>query len=154
TCEPLADSLQFWMERLELTVITRYAPYNQIFQQLLDPASLIASNSSGLNVLLVRVEDWLRSLPQPAASARPEVHEHLAQTVTELIEGIRSASSRTGSPYLVCFCPVSLAGKSDPALEHLLSAAENRLIIALSALPGIHVLSSSELLRAYPVEEY
>ncbi|MEZ4662209.1 MAG: FkbM family methyltransferase, partial [Caldilineaceae bacterium] len=36
-----------------------FAPYNQIFQQLLDPASPLANNKNGLNVLLVCLEDWL-----------------------------------------------------------------------------------------------
>ena len=154
TCEPLADSLQFWMEKLELRVVSRFAPYNQIFQQLLDPASLFASNRNGLNVLLVRIEDWLRSLPPPAASTRPEVQEHLAQTVSEFVEGIRSASTRIGSAFLVCFCPQSVTAKSEAALGHLLDAAENRLIIALSAIPGVHLVPASELLRVYPLTEY
>jgi len=68
TCEPVGDSLGFWMEKLELPAVSRFADYNQVFQQLLDPSSLISANTQGMNVVLLRVEDWLRDLP-PATIA-------------------------------------------------------------------------------------
>ena len=48
------------MRRLGLDLPVRFAPYNQVFQQLLDPPSLLAQNRGGINVVLVRFEDWVR----------------------------------------------------------------------------------------------
>lgn len=61
TTEPIEDSLAFWMRELDIPFKIEFAPYNQVFQQLLDPSSLLSKNQHGVNVLLVRFEDWLRS---------------------------------------------------------------------------------------------
>ena len=60
TVEPLHDALAFWMEELGLDATIEFAPYNQVFQELLDPGSLLSRNRGGMNLTLVRVEDWLR----------------------------------------------------------------------------------------------
>lgn len=60
TPEPIEDSLAFWSRELALSADVAFAPYNQIFQQLLDPNSLLLQNKRGVNVLLVRPQDWTR----------------------------------------------------------------------------------------------
>ncbi|MCP2727559.1 amino acid adenylation domain-containing protein [Symplocastrum sp. BBK-W-15] len=60
TSEPIEDSLSFWLQKLNITSKIKLAPYNQIFQELLNPASLFARNQEGANVVLVRFEDWER----------------------------------------------------------------------------------------------
>ena len=60
TSEPVEESLHFWGRELESPLHAAFAPYNQVFQQLLDPSSLLADKANGLNVLLVCFEDWLR----------------------------------------------------------------------------------------------
>jgi hypothetical protein len=58
TADPLVEVLEFWSRELGQPLDVRMAPYNQVFQELLDPKSLSAGNVRGLNVVLVRVEDW------------------------------------------------------------------------------------------------
>ena len=78
TAEPLEDSLRFWGGQFGRNVTVEFAPYNQVFQQLLDPASAFRRNRDGINLILLGLEDWLRedrrSLPpaDPACfGARP-----------------------------------------------------------------------------------
>jgi FkbH-like protein/FkbM family methyltransferase len=59
TAEPVGEILGYWLSRLELPGEIAFAPYNQPFQQLLDPSSLFSRNRDGINVLLIRFEDWL-----------------------------------------------------------------------------------------------
>src|SRR5207302_10137845 len=47
TAEPLEAPLNFWMKELDISFALRLAPYDQVFQQLLDPASLLATNPDG-----------------------------------------------------------------------------------------------------------
>src|SRR5690348_4236173 len=63
TADPIVDTIAFWMAELGFAASIEIAPYNQVFQQLLDPSSLLALNGRGANVVLVRPEDWLRALP-------------------------------------------------------------------------------------------
>ena len=39
---PVGPALAFWMRELGLECEVRLAPYHQVFQQLLDPGSLLA----------------------------------------------------------------------------------------------------------------
>ncbi len=68
TAEPLAPVLTSWLETLGLDAEVTFAPYNQVFQQLLDGQTLLARNQ-GLNVLLVRFEDWMRGNHRVAHSS-------------------------------------------------------------------------------------
>src|SRR5437879_760587 len=58
TAEPLRRSLSFWLNELEIKAEVQFAPYNQIFQELTNPLGLLGTNRNGVNVLLIRPEDW------------------------------------------------------------------------------------------------
>jgi amino acid adenylation domain-containing protein/FkbH-like protein/non-ribosomal peptide synthase protein (TIGR01720 family)/FkbM family methyltransferase len=58
TSEPIEDFLSYWLEEIGANYSIEFAPYNQVFQELLNPASLLANNQNGVNVVLVRFEDW------------------------------------------------------------------------------------------------
>jgi FkbH-like protein len=57
TAEPLAPVFDFWSRKLETPFEVCFAPYNQVLQTLLDPASVFGRNPRGLNVVLVRWAD-------------------------------------------------------------------------------------------------
>ncbi len=59
TAEPLEDSLKFWGGRFGISTHVRFAPYNQIFQHLLDSGSAFRGNRDGVNVILLGLEDWI-----------------------------------------------------------------------------------------------
>ena len=61
TAEPLEDSLKFWASHFGRDARVEFAPYNQVFQQLLDPASAFQRNRDGINLLVLGIEDWLHA---------------------------------------------------------------------------------------------
>lgn len=58
TSEPIEDSLSYWLKKIGFLGSIGFAPYNQVFQEILNPASILAQNQNGVNVILVRFEDW------------------------------------------------------------------------------------------------
>ena len=69
TAEPLGDTLRFWMDKLELRQAElKFSGYNQVFQELMAPDSLMAANEAGVNFLLIRLEDWAREQPSSRTS--------------------------------------------------------------------------------------
>ncbi len=58
TAEPLEESLRFWSEHFSHPTRVEFAPYNQVFQQLLDPASAFHRNRGGVNTIVLALEDW------------------------------------------------------------------------------------------------
>src|ERR1022692_949386 len=73
TAEPIENALAFWMATLCVDAEIEFAPYHQIYQQLLDPGSLLGTNREGINMILLRFEDWQRTEAhdgEPAPSRR------------------------------------------------------------------------------------
>ena len=58
TAEPVEDSLRFWGDYLGLPIQVGFAPYNQVFQQLLSPESQLRRNKDGFNAILLNLRDW------------------------------------------------------------------------------------------------
>ncbi|MGH8745061.1 MAG: FkbM family methyltransferase, partial [Burkholderiales bacterium] len=58
TADPVEDSLRFWGEHFGAPLRVGFAPYDQVFQQLLDPGSALRANRDGVNVVLLALEEW------------------------------------------------------------------------------------------------
>lgn len=57
TAEPLEPVIRFWSGPLHSDFRVEFAPFGQVLQTLLDPASVFGTNTHGLNVLLIRGKD-------------------------------------------------------------------------------------------------
>ncbi|MBV8845201.1 MAG: hypothetical protein JO307_20535, partial [Bryobacterales bacterium] len=136
TAGPIEEPLAFWMEKLQIPSRIAFAPYNQVFQQLLDPASLLASNK-GVNVILARLEDWRN----PAG-----VGEH---RINELVSALKLAASRGGAPYVVAVFP-----PLNSATAQAESYAQMEAVLAseLGETAGVHLITSADVLGLYPVD--
>src|ERR1035437_4813323 len=95
TAEAIQPGLEFWARELGLDYEIRFAGYNQLFQQLLDPAGLFARNRGGFNVALLRVEGWLRG-------GGPAGFEERAR---RLAEAICTAAASFSAPLILAVCP-------------------------------------------------
>ena len=125
TAEAIQPGLVFWMRELGLPAEIRFAAYNQVFQELLDPAGLLARNTSGVNVVLVRFDDW------PAGQA------------AEFVEAVRSAAVRMAVPLIVVLCPSAL--QSDDVLDDIRRG--------VAGLPSVYLLTAAEIAELYPVAQ-
>ncbi len=148
TVEPLADALNYWIKTLEAPFVIDFAPYNQVFQQLLDPASLISQNESGINVVLIRFEDWLRDLQ----SADPA--ELFSRNLADLENALLNMAGRTKTACLIVLCPPSPVDLAVTGRTEMYLAMEQHLSAAVVGNGLIHLVPSAELMNTYPVEEY
>jgi amino acid adenylation domain-containing protein/FkbH-like protein len=151
TAEPIEAALAFWMKELGVNAEVNFAPYNQVFQQLLDPSSIFSSNSDGFNIVLLRLSDWHR-FEQNASDA--EAKQTIERNLRELIEALQSAAQRATSPILVCLCPAETRFASQPQWADFLERMEQTLADELSPTAGVHVITSRQVLERYPVENY
>jgi len=58
TCEPVQEALEFWGDTIGYQPDIEFAPYNQVFQQLLEHKSIFDRPDRDLNVILLNLEDW------------------------------------------------------------------------------------------------
>ncbi|MDQ2869982.1 MAG: HAD-IIIC family phosphatase [Acidobacteriota bacterium] len=170
TADPVETALRFWMQELQVPATILFAPYGQVFHQLLDPSSLFSTNQRGINVLVVRLDDLTsvdpgsdpnpredeRSAkdPQTAALANRAEVGHPDQAGVDLgsfVSSVKSAMERAAIPHLICFCPASRSTESGDVGFH--RRWEDRLAAALREIPGVEVVTSAELMFAYPISE-
>ena len=121
------------MRELGLPAEFRFAAYHQVFQELLDPAGLLAGNTSGVNVVLVRFDDW------PAGQA------------AGFVDAVRAAVGRVSVPLIVVLCPGAIQldeevrrGVAGLPSVYLLTAAE---IAALYPVAEVHDPHADDLGR-------
>lgn len=152
TAEPITECLDFWMQELNNPARIEFAPYNQIFQQLLDPTSLLSQNSSGINVVLLRLEDWLRFNSQ--ATVNQDYLALIEQNVQDLIAGVKAAVERSTVPYIICLCPASPSTPDPAHWETFFQRMETLIETELNAIPGLHLIHYNQVLQTYPVAEY
>ncbi|MCP5111218.1 MAG: HAD-IIIC family phosphatase, partial [bacterium] len=141
--EPVEEVLHFWWRELDFDYQVRFAPYNQVFQQLLDPAGIVGGNRAGVNVLLVRLEDWARGRSRL---------DKLEANVGDFVSMLERAASKSPVPYLVCLCPASDEFRADAGRAELERRLERQIVTKFDGLGAVHVVPSSEILDLYPVD--
>src|SRR5271166_3494291 len=129
TAEPVLGTLAFWMRELGLNAAIEFAPYNQVFQELLNPGSLLSQNHGGMNVILLRPEDWLRF--NPGAKNLDKARVLLERNSRDFIDALHAAIARAGIPHIVALCPASPPVLSDPSRRSLLESTQERLVAGL-----------------------
>jgi amino acid adenylation domain-containing protein/FkbH-like protein len=147
--EPVEEYMEYWGTEFEMNLKVSFAPYNQVFQQLLDDGGILRRNG-GINVLLLRVEDWLRDLKDLSPAAQSA---HLSQTYAELTHLLEHVGPLSSTPYLVGVAPAS----NDPRFGTEVNALIDELSAALrgfvAGLQGFNVLDMERMARLYAVEE-
>jgi FkbH-like protein len=148
TAEPVREPLAFWIKELGWNYEIRFAPYNQVFQQLLDATGVLRANRHGVNVALVRLEDWARV----NESGEPDL-EGLEHSVGQFISTLESAAACFHSPVLVFICPASPMFLADPDRAAFQQRMEQRVGEAVARLKSVHLAGSTEAGDLYPVAE-
>ncbi len=146
TAEPLAEILAFWMKELGFSYEVRFAPYNQLFQQILDPASLLGSNRSGINIILLRFEDWSRFAPERSL-------QDLEDDARQFIELLANAARSSPVPVIAAICPASPAFRSDPGKAAFERRMEQLATGLLRGAGSVYLVTPAEIEESYPVPE-
>ena len=139
TADPITDSIQFWLDKLQLTGRVVMTPPFQVLQSLIDPTSILRANAAGLNVILVRWADLTRR-DQFAASAPAE----------DLTAALHSCADENRVPHLVILC--SSACESDSSShEPIHEKWDHQLIHDFDTHPNVFVTTAGEIQSLYPV---
>lgn len=139
SAEPLADSVHFWLERMEMRARVRFAPQFQLVQTMLDPTGVLRSNAAGLNVVLLRWEDLHRS-------GEPTHDDPFSDVAT----AIRACVTTARVPHLIISCPASLEATAD-GRARLHSEWDRSLAGELESNSNIWIMTTEELRDLYPV---
>jgi FkbH-like protein len=157
TPDLVKPAIEHWLGELGIAHLVTIAPYNQLFQELLDPASLFGRTRGGINVALIRLGDWARREGEGHAreGREGESAEQLERNVGELLALVSAHARREGAaPLLVVLCPEPPATRADSARAAIFVEAERRILAALAGLDRVLGIGSEALLAAYPAAIY
>lgn len=138
TAEPLLPGLTLVLEEAGFALAPQCAPYNQIFQELLAPSSLLALNAAGANLLLLRIEDFVREVYEPQS-----LPEKIERTSRELCEALAQFAHRSRSPTVLAVLPSSGAADSDIGSQ--LRAATEQVREQARRLAGVYLLTDADI---------
>ena len=127
------------LEQAGLPLDVQFAPYHQVFQELLADAGLLIKATQGINLILIRLEDFIRDEKhQETASATIE------RIARELGDALTSFASRAKIPTIVSILsPTPRAGH----LETKILSVGDKLIERVRSRPGLILLSNAEITR-------
>lgn len=147
TSEPIGESLQFWLEFLGFgSARIEFSGYNQVFQELLTPTGRLRSSTWGVNVLLVRLEDWARSQEH---ARRVEI----VKTVTrEFIQALSEFALIAHRPTIVMLCPISAGANADKEFGPMLHGLQQECAAAIGRIRGVTLVTPTDLDALYPVD--
>jgi iturin family lipopeptide synthetase A len=150
TAEPIKDYIRWWGRQFQLNVDVVFAPYNQVFQQLLQETGEISTNP-GINVLLIRFEDWLRDVNE--SSPDEDKCKQLENNYRQLRDIF--INKKKQQPYLVGVFPVSTHLDFSPLVAGCLSDLNSRWKNLLNE-PGtknVYAMDFTDLAQCYHVPE-
>lgn len=150
TIEPLRRPLTFWLERLQIPAEVDFAPYAQVLQALLDERSLLSRNAGGINVLAIRIEDWIRDRSATETVARNI--EHLNRTISEFSEALLQSVAKTKCTTLVFLAPSS--SSIDASYRRICEDAHCQLLERFRLLERVHCWTHEDLMALYAVADY
>lgn len=142
TAEPLAPHIRWWGRAFGLPIEPRFAGYNQVFQELLDPRSLLSTHA-GPALLLVRFEDWIRDLTGSGIDA---CRAHLDSYFDRLLGALNGRINP--APLWIGLLPRASAIPEMPEALPLIAGLHDRLRAWIAAHPTLKPLPLDETLAA------
>ncbi len=101
TANPMVDYIGWWCNKFGFSTKINIVVNNQIFQNLLDKESVLNKNKYGINIILVRFEDFIRDSNQTE-----EIKiNNLEQIFNELKEALENYKAQT--PLISVIFPIS-----------------------------------------------
>ncbi len=150
TADPIIRPLQLFLDLINVESEIRLTPYAQVFQQLLDPCSLFCSNEQGVNILLIRLEDWLPS--------ESEKHNLLIDSLNERIDNFLSTfknmTNKVKVPLIIVLCRPSSVIYENTLLKKIFIRLEKEFQEIVTHYTGIYFISTKAIDTYYPVKGY
>ena len=146
TSESIVNYIKWWCHKFGENVEVSFTSYNQVFQELLAEDSMLSLNN-GLNILLVRFEDWIRD----DASTDREKYKKLEKNYSTLLDILKN--KHKSAPYLIGIFPVATHLKFDIPMEIYIETMYGRFEKALANIENIHVVDLRSIGDLYGVKE-
>jgi len=143
TAEPVLPAVQHAVSTFALDTDITTAPYDQVFQQLIDQESML-NRAEVARFVLVRFEDWLRNSGTVTAEEQAALLEQRFCEITSLL-----GQTHAGTPIFVGIFPLQKNIHIETA--DFLATLTNRWRTFIEETPGIFPLDFGDIATRYAV---
>ncbi len=137
TVEPMQPTLSFWQNKLDLMQHWKFAPFNQIQQELLNPNSPVYSDLTSGCAIMINWESWLVG-DDPVSFSKTQSQQ--------LLNIVLQQASILKSCHLV-FCPTSPSVKE--RYHRQLKELEEEFVTELAKFSTISIITSEQISKLY-----
>ncbi len=145
TIQPVEESLTFVLQELSLPNAIRFAPYGQVFQQLLEPESLFSTNSEGINLLYIRLMDWAQNESLEAACKK------VTDNSNQFVDALEYYQTACAIPLQIVLCPS--AQDTGAPLAKAIAASEATIFERCAPMPTITIADAKQWIEQYRLKE-
>ncbi len=107
-------------------------------------------------MIFLRIDDWLPADRNEKNTFEPTQAdmEGIEKTANGFMNAIENAAKRSTASLVVLFCPPSTSLLKNEVYKGFIQNIETELKEKLNRMSGVYPLTSSEILKCYPVTEY
>ena len=156
TANTLAESLDFWCDRLKSVYSIEFADYGQVLQQLLNPASLFRQNNTGFNVILLRLDDlfYAGSSCDRLTGSELNLYDYLLERCNEIFDALSVAAASHNAKYIVLFCPSAPSIMNNPENAECINKIQSHFTELFNGISGVYASDTKRIFSLYPYQEY
>lgn len=147
--EPVQEFVEYWSSEFDLNIQLSFAPYNQVFQQLINPQSLL-NKGTGINAIFLRLDDWLRDKQNIPV---PEQLDFLQQTFAELTAALGNINKTSFAPILFGIIPLYNNSKLSSIVASRINQLNSELAIFIKTQSRFHLLDLDKIIGLYEVDD-
>jgi FkbH-like protein len=145
--EPMELSLGWLLNQAGVGDSIGFAPYHQVFQELLTPTSALRSSREGVNVILIRFEDFIRDVSDGSA-----LEQKIESVAGELAQAFADFASQTKLAMVLAVLPPSPAVPE--RLVGTLRAAGERLSARAREFSKVRIIDDEPIVGAHLRDQY
>ncbi|WP_018969775.1 thioester reductase domain-containing protein [Rubritalea marina] len=147
TAEPVEESVKYALSKLGFSPQLTFSPYNQVFQELLNPQSTLAKSRDDIAVLMIRIEDWFRFEAEAVAPNKAEA------TVQEFIQALSYFAQQVSGKLILALCPHTADRVRHLGLADFLGKWDQEILDSLAILPNVQALDLRNLDTRYELRK-
>jgi HAD superfamily phosphatase (TIGR01681 family) len=144
--DTVTEAVSWWATKLRPGTMVTQAPYGQVLESLHDPSSLLRTNT-GINVVLIRPEDFLRTGDRRQIGDRRTADRFL----DELADGFTRVLRGTTAVWLGGVLPPSPSLRAWPEAVAWVESSTARITELISDTPWLHQLDLDSAVELYEV---
>jgi len=142
----LQESLEYWINQYVLPCYVEFAPYSQVFQQLVFKDSEFNGNTSGINLIAVRLEDWIQGIDDTIEKKRTLLEENTNQFVQAMLH--------CSNICVLYLCPMSDEMLGQTQMKEMIEENEQKIIEQFKKRDNLIIRKVSEVAKQYELWDY